>query len=115
MKYILSMGLKDSYNLFWCLSIRYYHNCIQHQLSLLSKQKNRKCKYYWAIIKYNFKSDIIFYDVLSNKNGKFMLQIYINFIFEPIVKFWIMAREDFVLEEKGDLGYDLSKKNPIYI
>lgn len=51
---------------------------------------------------YNFKSDIIFYDVPGNKIGKLTHQVYIDFILEPVVKPWITAGEDFVLEEDGD-------------
>ena len=61
---------------------------------------------------YNFKSDIIFYDVPGNKNGKLTHQVYIDSILEPVVKFWITAGEDFVLEEDGDSGHGPSKKIP---
>ena len=35
----------------------------------------------------NFKSDIYFYDVPGNSNGKMTHQVYIDFILELVVKF----------------------------
>lgn len=59
---------------------------------------------------YNFKSDIIFYDVLGDKNGKMTHMMYIDSILEPVVKPWIMEGRDFALEEDGDSGHGTSKK-----
>ena len=61
-------------------------------------------------MRYNFKSNIIFYDVPGNKNGKLTHQVYIDSILEPVVKPWITAGEDLVLEEDGDSGHGISKK-----
>ena len=63
----------------------------------------------------NFQSDIIFYDVLSNKNNKQTYQVYIEPIIEPVVKPWITAGEDFVLEEDGNSSHGPNKKNPVQI
>ncbi len=38
-------------------------------------------------------------------------QVYINQILELIVKRWIQAHQDFVLEEDGDLGHGPGKSN----
>ncbi len=63
------------------------------------------------MVGFNFKSNIIFYDALDNKNGKLTHQVYMDFILDPVVKPWITAGEDFVLEEDGDSGHGLSKKS----
>lgn len=42
-----------------------------------------------------------------------MHQVYIDSILGPIVNPWIVAREDFVLEEDGGSGHGPSKKNPV--
>ncbi len=63
----------------------------------------------WAAIGYNFKSDIIFYNVPGNTNGKMSLQVYRDSILEPHVKPWIKRGDDFVLEEDNDLGHGIGK------
>lgn len=92
---------------------RYYYDYIQHQPPFPSEEKDRKRKHYWATVGYNFKADFIFYNVPGNKNGKLTHQVYINSILEPVVKPWIMAGDDFVLEEDGDSDYGPSNKNPV--
>lgn len=54
---------------------RYLHDCIQHQPPPPSEEKDRKRKHCWAAVGYNFKSDIIFYDVPGDKNGKLAHQV----------------------------------------
>lgn len=54
---------------------------------------------------YNFKSELIFYKVPGNSNKKMSQHIYIDFILEAVVKPWLEAGEDFVLEEDGDSGH----------
>ena len=60
---------------------------------------------------YDFKSDIHFYEVLGNINGKMSQRVYIDHILQLIVKPWIEAHYDFVLEEDGDSGYGPGKLN----
>lgn len=57
------------------------------------------------VIGYNFKSDITFYEVPGNSNGKMTHQVYIDSILEPVVKPWLERGDDFVLEEDGDSGH----------
>lgn len=72
--------------------------------------KNMKRQHAWAAVGHNFKSDIIFYNVASNTNGKMSQQVYINQILEPVVKSWLDAKHDFVLEEDGNSGHGMGKK-----
>lgn len=113
MKYILGMGLKDSYELFGAQVhvIVMIVFSISHLLQVKRRIGNANI-FGWAAVEYNFKSDIIFYDVPGNKNGKLTHQVYINSILEPVVKAWIMAGEDFVLQEDGDSGHGPGKKKP---
>jgi hypothetical protein len=67
----------------------------------------------WAAIRYNFKSDIIFYNVPGNNNGKMTQQVYIEQILDPIVKPWIEAGHDFALEEDGDSGHGPARNGNI--
>lgn len=64
---------------------------------------------------YNFKSDIIFYNILSNKNGKLTYQVNKNSILILLMKPQIMTRVDFILEKDGNSGHDSSEKNLVYI
>lgn len=70
--------------------------------------------YYPELVGYNFKSDIYFYGVPGNKNGKMTHQVYIDSILEPIVRPWLEDKQDFVLEEDGDSGHGgTGRKNPV--
>lgn len=90
---------------------RYCQDCIQEANEPDAKDvKRRHC---WAAVGHDFKSDISFYQVAGNTNGKMSQQAYIDQILEPIVKPWLNrgGGHDFVLEEDGDSGHGLSKKN----
>ncbi len=60
---------------------------------------------------YNFKSELIFYEVPGNSNGKMSQRVYIDSILEAVVKRWLEAGEDFALEEDGDSGHGSGKSN----
>ena len=60
---------------------------------------------------WNFKSQLIFYEVPSNSNGKMSQRVYIDFILEPVIKSWMEEGHEFVLEEDGDSGHGSGKDN----
>ncbi len=62
---------------------------------------------------YDFKSDVIFYKVPGNTNGKMSLQVYIIQILGPVVKPWLLKKQDFVLDEDGDSGHGKAKNRNI--
>ena len=68
--------------------------------------------HWWAPGEHDFKSDIIFYEVLGNSNGMMSLQVYIDQILEPVMKPWLLEKQDFVLEEDGDSGHGKAKNLP---
>ena len=80
-------GIQDKLRIIWKPGIRYYQNCIEEVQK--STKKDKKRYYYWAAIGHNFKSDIYFYKVSGNTNGKMSQQVYINKIFESVVKPWL--------------------------
>ena len=41
------------------------------------------------------------------------LQVYIDQILEPVVKPWLLEKQDFVLEEDGDSGHGKAKNRSI--
>lgn len=88
---------------------RYCQDCIQEANE--PEEKDKKRHHCWAAVGHNFKSDIYFYNVAGNTNGKMSQQAYIDSILEPIVKPWIEAKHDFVLEEDGDSGHGPGKSN----
>ena len=90
---------------------RYCVDCAQHREEPKAKDEKRfQC---WAAVGYNFKSDIIFYDVPRKTNGKISHRVYRDQILEPVVKPWLVAGHDFVLEEDGDSGYGKAKTRNI--
>lgn len=62
---------------------------------------------------YDFKSDLTFHDVPGNTNGKMSPQMYVNQILEPVVKPWLLQKQDFILEEDGDSGHGIAKNRNI--
>jgi len=88
---------------------RYCMDCIQEQDS--PKDKGLKRQHCWAAIGHEFKSNIYFYDVPGNTNGKLTLKVYLEQILKPIVKPWIDSHPRFVLEEDGDSGHGTGSKN----
>lgn len=89
--------------------MRYCQDCVQEIDEPAEKDKKRY--HCWVAVGHNFKSDIYFYEVPGNTNGKMSQQVYIDQILEPTVKPWIQAHQDFVLEEDGDSGYGPGKSN----
>ncbi|KAK6363297.1 hypothetical protein TWF730_011363 [Orbilia blumenaviensis] len=85
---------------------RYQPKCIQHKRN--SKDKDYHRLHAWAAIGYNFKSELVFYTT-ANSNGKMSQAVYIDAILEPIVKPWLEAGQDFVLEEDNDSGHGTGK------
>ena len=77
-----------------------------------SSQKDKNRLHVWAAVGYNFKSELFFYEIPSNKNGKMTLQGYIE-ILERFngVKDWLERDEDFVLEEDRDGGHGTDATN----
>lgn len=58
---------------------------------------------------YNFKSDIYFYELPGNSNGKMTHDVYIKSILNPVIKPWLKGENNFVLKENGDLGHGTGK------
>ena len=99
---------------------RYCQDCIQEgdPKGDGTKSKDQKRQHTWAAAGYNFKSDLTYYDVPGNSNGKMTHRVYIDAILEPVVKPWIIqARrgliDSWILEEDGDSGHGGGKINNI--
>lgn len=87
----------------------YCQDCIQE--ADVPEEKDQKRHHCWAAVGHDFKSDIHFYQVPGNTNGKMSQKAYIEQILEPVVKPWVQAGHDFVLEEDGDSGHGPGKSN----
>lgn len=70
--------------------VRYRQDCIQHRDKPVEKDGKRV--HAWTAIGRNFKSDIHFYSVPSNTNGKITIHVYVNQILKPVISPWIQAR-----------------------
>jgi hypothetical protein len=77
------------------------------------EEKDIKRLYAWAAVGYNFKSELVWYNVPSNNNRKITIKIYRNKILEPIIGEWLRQGHNFVLEEDNDSGHGTSKDNII--
>ena len=85
----------------------YCVDCIQHSDG--PKPKDEKRFHCWAAVGYDFKSDITFYEVPGNTNGKMSLQVNIDQILELGVNPWLLEKEAFMFEEDGDSGHGKAK------
>jgi hypothetical protein len=83
---------------------RYCSDCIQETMNQ-DHEKELERSHSWAAVGYNFKSDMHFYKVPGNKNGKLSLNVYRNQILEPIIKLWLERGDSFILEKDNDSGY----------
>ena len=98
---------------------RYCQKCIQPADPKGNPyQKDEKRLHAWAAIGWNFRSDLVWYEMSTNTNGKLSHQAYIDQILEPAVKPWLEAVklgriEPFVLEEDNDSSYGSSSKRNI--
>jgi hypothetical protein len=72
-------------------------------------EKDLKRLHAWAAVGYNFKSDLHWYDVPGNKNGKMNKEVYRDVILEGIVRPWLDRGDSFVLEEDRDSGHGIGK------
>ena len=92
---------------------QYYHSCIQETREPNKHRGSPEAQkaHAQAAIGHNFKSDLIFYDIPGNTNGKMTADFYVNGIFEPHVKQWIQNDPPFVLKEDRDSGHGIAKTN----
>ena len=77
-------GTQDKLRIIRKAGMRYCQDCIEeiHEPS----EKDKKRYHCWAAVGHNFKSDIHFYEVPGNTNGKMSQKVYIEKILEPVVK-----------------------------
>ncbi|KAF1831151.1 hypothetical protein BDW02DRAFT_572326 [Decorospora gaudefroyi] len=83
---------------------RYCADCIQEQLNR-DDEKDWETSHIWGAVGYNFKSNLTFYKVPGNRNGKLLLSVYRDQILEPVVKKWVENDPYFILEEDNDSGH----------
>ena len=83
---------------------RYCPDCIYH----VEEDDNDPIQerfHCWAAVGWNFKSELQFYQVPTNDNGKMSLQVYRDVILNGQVAQWLAKGDQFVLEEDGDSGH----------
>lgn len=85
---------------------RYCHNCIQEERE--PREADKKKLHAWGAVGYNFKSDLVFYDIPTNSNGKMTKNKYVEILQEYVVP-WVERGDDFVLEEDRDSSHGISK------
>ncbi len=74
-------------------------------------EKDLRRLHCWAAVGHDFKSELVWYDVPSNNNGKMTMKVYHDQILEPVVSSWLRAGHSFVLEEDNDSGHGGKKDN----
>lgn len=91
--------------------IRHCPDCIQEERE--PQEADKKKLHAWAAVGYNFKSDLVFYDIPTNNKGKMTQNKYIEILKEYVVP-WVERGDDFVLEEDRDSSHSISAgKNPV--
>ena len=80
-------GAHDKYRIIRKPGERYCQKCIQEaDLKQHPSPKDQKRLHCWAAIGWNFKSDLFWYQMETNTNGKLSHQAYIDQILEPAVR-----------------------------
>ncbi|KAF8857210.1 hypothetical protein BDZ45DRAFT_547405, partial [Acephala macrosclerotiorum] len=103
-----SFGPQGKVNVIRTSKQRGHPDCIQ-EVNYKKREEDSYKVHWWAAVGHDFKSPIQFYDVDTNSNGKMTHRVYIDQILEPVVKPWLDAGHDFVLEEDGDSGHGYNK------
>jgi hypothetical protein len=87
---------------------RYCSNCIQEVNEKDPKEETEKKRVHaWGACGYNFKSDLTFYTIPTNTNGKITMKVYRDEILEGVVKPWLRRGDYFVLEEDRDSSHGI--------
>jgi len=89
---------------------RYCPDCILHQDPAETKGPDREHLHVWAAVGYNFKSDLHFYTIPTNKNGKMSSQVYRDQILEPVIGAWLARGNKFILEEDNNSEHGTGQK-----
>ena len=85
---------------------------VQHTVQPSDKDKKRI--HVWAVVGWNFRSKLFFYNVPTNDNGKLTQAAYLDLLERPDgVKDWLASGKDFVLEEDRDSSHGTGKSNKI--
>lgn len=69
---------------------RYCKDCTQEKME--PEEKNLKRWHCWAFIGWNMKSDLIFYMVKGNSNGKMSQEMYIDILGSTAAQFYPCTR-----------------------
>ncbi|KAK4119375.1 hypothetical protein N657DRAFT_626809 [Parathielavia appendiculata] len=83
----------------------------RHCPDCMPAEKDQKRLHCWAAVGYDFKSQLVWYDIPGNSNGKMTMQVYRDHILEPVVGGWLREGQSFVLEEDNDSSHGTSKSN----
>lgn len=54
---------------------------------------------------YDFKFDLIFYNIPRKTSGKMLLKVYKNQVLELVVEFWLLKDRDFMLKKADNSKY----------
>lgn len=90
---------------------RYCHDCIQVEKE--SQLKDVKRSHAWAYVEWDFKSNLMFYEMSGNSNDKMSQKVYINFILESIMKSTLERKKRFILKEDDDSEHNSADNNNI--
>ncbi|KAF1987341.1 hypothetical protein K402DRAFT_412293 [Aulographum hederae CBS 113979] len=90
---------------------RYCQDCIQEARD--PREEDKKKLHAWAAVGYDFKSELVFYNIPTNHNGKMTMKVYEEEILDKHVLPWIQAGQNFVLEEDRDSGHGIGPNNRI--
>ena len=88
---------------------RYCKACMD--IRLPPDQCDSKKVHAWGAVGYGFKSDLVFYEIPSNTNGKMTQSVYLNEILEPVIGKWLAEGHNFVLEEDRDSGHGCGERS----
>ena len=87
-------------------------SCIQYDHEPADPEQSQKCFHCWAMIEWNYKGSLMFYEVSGNTNNKMTMSVYINILEQHVLP--LLERGDiFILEEDGDSGHGRANNNNI--
>ncbi|KAG8664632.1 uncharacterized protein FPOAC1_013412 [Fusarium poae] len=76
-------------------------------------KKDEKKLHAWAAVGIGYKSDLVFYEITSNNNGKMTQKVYEEQILEKHIRPLLNEGRTFILEEDGASGHGPGPKNRV--
>ena len=102
----ISLGSRRQFEIIRRPGERYCLDCETEELDEQKADWEKKGFHCWVMVGWDYKSDLVFYEIPGNSHGLLNQKVYIDSILEPVVR-PLLERGDkhWIMEETGDYGH----------